>query len=615
MIDTKKEQKRNELYSVIWQLQMNCVMSWGVCTDIYTEKIKKLDLDIKIEQTWKEERTMANLSQQKRQRMMEFLSKLKEEHKDDDSVLIALSEIESELNAKKYGLVWEEHEEAVDVMMKDNIPVFTECKDKEIAASDSDTYNFLLEGDNLHSLYLLEKTHKGRVDVIYIDPPYNTKNKDFIYDDCKIGEDDGYRHSKWISFMAERLRIAEKLLSSKGCIFISIDDNEQAALKMLCDEVFGEERFVALIPWRKRTAKSDVPFGISQDCESILCYANNLFKAAIKGKERRYYETPDFPKHPWRFHDLTTQRTIEERPNSNYTMINPKTGEQFPVNPLRCWAITIDTFQQYYDENRVIFPGDYDFLNISKPVLRYWKEDDVKKAGADFGLVAASTYLPSDVVGMTQDGTKEITSLFGIKKFSYPKPISLIKYLLSIATVRDTNVTVLDFFAGSGTTAQAVLELNKEDGGNRKFILCTNNENGICENVTYQRIKTVITGKREDGSEYSDGIPANLKYYHTDFVSKNEECLPDALLDHVAEMVQLEHGIKLDGKCYIMVMDDEKADELAAHWSEYPDVKALYISRNVLFTTEQNLLFKDIDAHTIPDYYFNFELREVGETW
>ena len=558
---------------------------------------------------------MANLSQQKRLRMMEFLSKLKEEHKDDDSVLIALGEVEAELNAKKYGLVWEEHEEAVDVMMKDNIPVFTECKDKEIAASDSDTYNFLLEGDNLHSLYLLEKTHKGRVDVIYIDPPYNTKNKDFIYDDCKIGEDDGYRHSKWISFMAERLRIAKKLLSPKGCIFISIDDNEQAALKMLCDEIFGEEHFVALIPWRKRTAKSDVPFGISQDCESILCYANNLFKAAIKGKERKYYETPDFPKHPWRFHDLTTQRTIEERPNSNYTMINPKTGEQFPVNPLRCWAITIDTFQQYYDENRVIFPGDYDFLNISKPVLRYWKEDDVKKAGADFGLVAASTYLPSDVVGMTQDGTKEITSLFGIKKFSYPKPISLIKYLLSIATVRDTNVTVLDFFAGSGTTAQAVLELNKEDGGNRKFILCTNNENGICENVTYQRIKTVVTGKREDGSEYSDGIPTNLKYYRTDFVSKDEEYLSEALLDHVAEMVQLEHGIKLDGKHYIMIMEDDEADELATHWSEYPDVKALYVSKNVLFTTEQNTLFKAVDVHIIPDYYFNFELREVGETW
>lgn len=200
-------------------------------------------------------------------------------------------------------------------------------------------------------------------------------------------------------------------------------------------------------------------------------------------------------------------------------------------------------------------------------------------------------------------------------KFAYPKPISLIQTLIDSITYNNKSCTILDFFAGSGTTAQAVLELNKEDGGNRKFILCTNNENGICENITYQRIKTVITGKREDGSDYSDGIPANLKYYRTDFVSKNEECLSDALLEHVAEMIQLEHGIKLDGKRYITVMNDDEADRLAEHWSEYPDVKALYVSKNVLFTTEQNALFKDVDIYIIPDYYFNFELREVGETW
>ena len=234
-----------------------------------------------------------------------------------------------------------------------------------------------------------------------------------MYDDCKIGEDDGFRHSKWISFMAERLKIAQKLMSEKGCIFISIDDNEQAVLKMICDEVFGEQKFVALIPWRKRTAKSDVPYGISQDCESILCYANPLFKAAIKGKERKYYETPDFPGKPWRFHDLTKQTTIEERPNSNFSIVNPKTGKEYPVNPLRSWAITRETFDYYYKQGRIIFPGDYNFLKISKPVLRYWKSDDVKKAGSNFGLVAASTYLPSETVGMTQDGTKEITSIFG----------------------------------------------------------------------------------------------------------------------------------------------------------------------------------------------------------
>ena len=182
---------------------------------------------------------MANLSQLKREKMLAFLEKLKEQHTDDES-LIALGEIEKELKLKKYGLVWEEHEEAVDVQMKTQIPVFTEVKEREIYADESGAYNFLLEGDNLHSLYLLEKTHKGKIDVAYIDPPYNTINREFMYNDCRIGEDDGFRHSKWISFMEERLRIAQKLMSERGCIFISIDDNEQAVLKMLCDEIFGE---------------------------------------------------------------------------------------------------------------------------------------------------------------------------------------------------------------------------------------------------------------------------------------------------------------------------------------------------------------------------------------
>lgn len=558
---------------------------------------------------------MANLSQIKREKMLRFLETLKEQHSDDES-LMAINEIERELTAKKYGLVWEEHEEEVDVKMRTHIPVFTEDKEKEIVGNpESDEYNFLLEGDNLHSLKLLEKTHKGKIDVIYIDPPYNTGSKDFKYDDFFVDETDGYRHSKWISFMSKRLSIAEKLLSDKGCIFISIDDNEQASLKMLCDKIFGEERFVAHIPWRKRTAKSDVPFGISQDCESILCYANSKFKAAVKGKERKYYETDDFPNRPWRFHDLTTQRTIQERPNSNYTMINPKNGEKFPVNPMRCWAITIDTFQQYYDKNRVIFPRDYDFLKISKPVLRYWKEDDMKKAGVDFGLVAVSTYLPSDIVGMTQDGTKEITTLFGSKKFSYPKPIGLINYLIGIATLRNPTALILDFFAGSGTTAQAVLELNKEDGGNRKFILCTNNENNICEEVTYQRLKTVITGLRADESTYSDGLPSNLKYYKTDCIPKSSEDLYDALLNYIVEMIQLQFGVKIDNEKYVIIMDDDEMDEFEKNIGQYKELKAVFINQDVLMTTSQEKLLSNVSTYIIPDCYFDSELREAGELW
>lgn len=558
---------------------------------------------------------MANLSQIKREKMLRFLEILKEQHSDDES-LIALNQIEKELTSKKYGLVWEEHEEEVDVKMQTHIPVFTEDEGREIVGNpESEDYNFLLEGDNLHSLKLLEKTHKGKIDVIYIDPPYNTKSKDFIYDDIKIGEDDGYRHSKWISFMQKRLEVAKNLLSNEGCIFISIDDNEQAPLKLLCDDIFGEKCFVANIPWRKRTAKSDVPYGISQDCESILCYAKEGFKAAVKGKERKYYETEDFPGRPWRFHDLTKQTTIEERPNSDFTIVNPKNGMEYPVNPLRSWAITRETFQHYYDINRIIFPGDYSFLKISKPVLRYWKEDDQKKAGSDFGLVAASTYLQSEVVGMTQDGTKEITAIFGKKQFNFPKPSMLIKYLVHIATVKNTNAMILDFFAGSGTTAQAVLELNKEDKGNRKFILCTNNENDICEKITFQRIKTIITGKRIDGTEYSEGIPANLKYYRTDFVAKDSEDLYEDLLNHIVEMIQLEYGVKVDNKKYVIIMDDDEMDAFEENFEKYSDLKAVFLNQDVLLSTSQEQLLAEVNTFIIPDCYFDFELREAGELW
>jgi adenine-specific DNA-methyltransferase len=187
---------------------------------------------------------MANLSQAKRQRMLEFLNKLKEEHKDDDSVLIALGEIESELTAKKYGLVWEQHEEAVDVMMRDNIPVFTEDADKEITGLAGGVYNFILEGDNLHSLRLLEKTHAGRIDVIYIDPPYNTGNKDFVYDDAFVETVDGYRHSKWLSFMNERLLVARNLLAPDGVMAISIGYQEVNNLMLAQRKSRGTLRLV-----------------------------------------------------------------------------------------------------------------------------------------------------------------------------------------------------------------------------------------------------------------------------------------------------------------------------------------------------------------------------------
>lgn len=183
-----------------------------------------------------------NLSKVKREKLLSKLELLKQQI-DDEDIIATLNEVETELTKKKYGLVWEEHSEEVDEQMKSNIPIFIEDKDKEIISDETLPFNFLLEGDNLHSLKLLEKTHKGKIDIIYIDPPYNTLQNDFMYDDKFLSKEDTFIHSMWLSFMDKRLRIAKNLLKENGFIFISIDDHEAAQLKLLCDELFGESNY------------------------------------------------------------------------------------------------------------------------------------------------------------------------------------------------------------------------------------------------------------------------------------------------------------------------------------------------------------------------------------
>lgn len=417
---------------------------------------------------------------------------------------------------KRYGLVWEERVEDVEERLREEMPVLVEDKDLALVDGGKDAPNhILIEGDNLEALTTLSYTHEGKIDVIYIDPPYNTGNKDFVYNDSFVDSEDSYRHSKWLSFMNKRLHIAKRLLSDKGVIFISIDDNEQANLKLLCDEVFGEDSFLATIPWRKRTAKADVPHNLSQDYEWIECYCKEGFQAGLEKETRKYYVTDDFPNRPWRVHDMTKQTTAEERPMSFFTIVDPKNGVKYPASPLRTWMITSDTLAFYLEQNRIVFPGDYDFLKIKRPVMRYWKDDDEKKVGDLFGFINASTDFPKDV-GMTQDGTKDITSIFGEKAFGFPKPVSLIKHIISVATPRAKAPTILDFFAGSGTTLHAVMQLNKEDGGHRQCILVTNNENNICREVTYERNKRVINGYITPKGEEVEGLKENnLRYYRT----------------------------------------------------------------------------------------------------
>lgn len=539
---------------------------------------------------------MANLSQQKRERMLALLQKIKEEHTDDDDMLVALGEIENELNSKKYGLVWEKHEEEVDRMMQDNIPVFTEVKEREIKTIDENAYNFLLEGDNLHSLKLLEKTHAGKIDVIYIDPPYNRGKNDFRYNDDYIVKEDGYKHSKWLSFMEERLIVAKELLSDKGLIFISIDDNEIAQLRLLMDEIFGESNFINSFIWKRNSSVKTEKDKFTINTEYVLLYAKSLqfelnpaYKPLSDSTRKMYSKNDNDGRGFYRLYPL--QKPKDPGPETTYDYVD-NNGKIWKC-PKNGWRMKYEKLKELENDGRLSLE------NKSLNEKAYWneRENEGKKIDTLWNDLPENT-----------TGSSELEKVMEEKNtFSNPKPIKLIQRCLEISS---KNATVLDFFAGSGTTAQAVLALNKDDGGNRKFILCTNNENNICEKVTYERIKRVIHG-------YADveGIPANLKYFKTDFIAKDADDVSEELLSHIKEMVELENGITLDNKHYLIVLSDEQADELAKNWSNYEDVKAIYVSRNVLFTSEQDALFSNAEIHIIPDYYFEYELKEVGETW
>ena len=525
---------------------------------------------------------MANLSQEKRQKMLNFLNKIRAEHQDDETRL-AINEIENALTEKKYGLVWEEHTERVDEEIVHNIPIFTEDEDRKIKSVDNHDYNFLLEGDNLHSLKLLEKTHKGKIDVIYIDPPYNTGNKDFIYDDSFVDKDDSFKHSKWISFMFERLKLAEKLLNEKGVIFISIDDKEQAQLKLLCDEIFGENNFITNIHWRRSESQNNNAKQIAVVGEFILCYVKN--KATKLFNKIELQETA-----------LKEYRYIDEKTNKKFrrgTIVDNSRGKNIfkVISPtgIEKEIKSIRT-KEFFDE-----ANSKDMIYWTKTGTPYLKLFLDKSEGQ----ISNNWF---DNVGVNEDSSELLKKLE--IDFSFSKPVSLIEKLLKISG--NENIIVLDFFAGSGTTGHAVVQLNKEDGGNIKYILCTNTENNICEEVTYQRLKKI-----------QEELPHNLKYFRTEFIPKFDEdeevSIKNKMLDHIKELIELEYMCEIDGINNILIKDEEEFDEIVNE-SMKENIR-LFVSSDIFASKEQQLILeqKNIKKIEIPEYYYRSELREVGE--
>src|SRR5690625_211154 len=435
-------------------------------------------------------RSMDITDEKKRQLKQLFPEVFREDKVDFDHLKRVLGEW-VDPGKERFGLQWPGKADCMKTIQQPSIATLR--PDREESVNFDETENLFIEGDNLEVLKLLQKSYFGKVKMIYIDPPYNTGNE-FIYPDNYTESLDTYLkytgqkdeegnwqstnrdtegrfHSKWLNMMYPRLFLAKNLLKDDGAIFISIDDHEMANLKKLCDDIYGQENYIGQFPWRKRTAKSDVPFGVSQDYEWVIGYAKNELIAGLS-VERKYHYTEDFGEDGWRLSDLTNQRSAEERPNSAFNMVDPKTGKEYPYNPKRVWAVSKDTFQDYYDKGKIVFPDDYDFLNITIPSYRVFESEDrekaLKKYGTEEPIKAASTHLPK-YIGMNEDGNKEMVELFGYKIFSFPKPSSLIKHFIDI--IHDKEAIILDFFAGSCSTAHAVLKQNQEDDGNRKFVM------------------------------------------------------------------------------------------------------------------------------------------------
>ena len=605
-----------------------------------------------------------NLSKIRRDKMLNTIDEIKK-NITDEKILTNLSMIENELTKKKYGLIWEEHEERVDKELETQIPTFEEIKDKKIVSNPDEKFNFLLEGDNLQSLYLLEKTHKEKIDIIYIDPPYNTGNKDFSYNDHYVDFEDGYRHSKWLSFMEKRIKIAKELLNEKGSIFIQIDDNELSQLKLLCDNIFGEENFINIISVNMKNIAGASGGGedkrFKKNCEYILIYAKNYQLMPLYNGAYEYTEISELIQKyltsgiSWKY----TSVLVEEGQKKYIRSITDGNGDEIKIykriNPV------IKSVKQVATDNNIseieaykkfgskIFRTTNAQSSIRTRIIKakqsFGINDNVisieyiPKTGKNKGIVYEQFYkddkcnlfvwlkdtteeingnlYKKDLQGTYWDFNAKMKNLTKEGNIVFPngkKPIDLIKRIISLYPSNDC--TVLDFFAGSGTTGHAVISLNNDDFGTRNYILCTNNENDICENITYKRLENVIKGYKNDKGKKYEGLGSNLKYYRCTYIPRintETEDLRNNLLINIKNLIQLENGIEIDDNKIRVYLNEDELDKFSTNEKELEICEKIYISSDILLTSEQENIFENnnIEVYIIPEYYFEDEIMEV----
>ncbi|MFH1711902.1 MAG: site-specific DNA-methyltransferase [Patescibacteria group bacterium] len=444
-----------------------------------------------------------------------------------------VEEIKRLQSRKKYGLVWEDKPEEVAERCKNELPVLEEVVDRAIEGSDSDVTNLIIEGDNYHALSVLNYTHAGRVDVIYIDPPYNTESKDFRYNDKYIDKEDTFRHSKWLSFMHRRLKLANDLLKNDGAILISINENELFNLKLLCDEIFKPDNYLTCftikVRHEDRILKGDKDF--HEVTEYLLMYRKSSRYNVVKrmqdntSNEEYIYQIIEKNIDPEKLM-MGNKEVSVFKPNEYDIVKIPSSINGLKKINIRGSIKEGNSSGRFYMAHIDELKNNYGYLykvpNMGGDSLdcRYFQArvSDKKRNGNYFqGVPVARNdikFVPYPNYFNFEPEFNNVGYEGGIEFRNGKKPLAFLKRFLSIASVKK-EALILDFFAGSGSTGHAVMQLNKEDGGVRNFILCTNNENGIAEEVTYPRIKNVIEGYFD-----VEGVPANLRYFKTDFIKK-----------------------------------------------------------------------------------------------